>query len=579
MSILGNGIIDPGQYLHKAARHLLKSSSDVGAAYKFAFVDRLHRISVSRMTIFASLVGGIGLFLLGMSMMTDGLKVAAGPTLKSILGSWTSSAPRGLLAGVFITAIVQSSSATTVAVIGFVNAGILNLTQAVWVVFGANFGTTTTGWMVALLGLKVSMTALGLPMVGAGMLLRLIAGERVRLAGLGGAFAGFGAFFMGIGILQDAFTGLAPSITDLALDHRSITGLLGFVLIGVILTLTTQSSSAAIAITLSAVMTGAVGLYPGAAIIIGANVGTTSTAIFAALGGTAAARRTALSHVAFSLLAATAAFLALPIYLWMSGNALSLIGLAPDDATRLAAFHTLLNLFGVVLIWPFAPFLVKMLSRLFASSDDEIARPRHLDANVTGMPDLATSGLYLETRRAMRHCMAFAQDQLEDGPMRGAEKRRMPILALMTEIRGFVDKATAHTLSEYPGRALPELVRALQHGEELLELHPGDAGTAGSDAARTKLAGAVHDCLQLPPEGEDSKEALIAYEHAAEEAYDSFKDELLGMLASGAAAVSDVDRALAWAQTLKRIGYVARRARRRLIRAAALTGAHLQKAD
>src|SRR5690606_28152459 len=131
-----------------------------------------------------ALLGGIGLFLLGMNLMTDGLNLAAGRALKSILGSWTRSAQRGLLAGMLVTAIVQSSSATIVAVIGFVNAGLLSLTQAIWVVIGANVGTTTIGWIVALVGVRVSMTALGLPLVGIGMLINLFFSNMVRVAGI-----------------------------------------------------------------------------------------------------------------------------------------------------------------------------------------------------------------------------------------------------------------------------------------------------------------------------------------------------------------------------------------------------------
>src|SRR5690606_32995084 len=124
----------------------------------------------------ASLLGGIGLFLLGMQMMTEGLKLAAGNALRSILKSWTGTNLRGLLAGVLITALVQSSSAVTVASVGFVNAGLLTLSQAVWVIFGANVGTTTTGWLVALVGIKVDVGVLALPLLGIGMLLRLAAG-------------------------------------------------------------------------------------------------------------------------------------------------------------------------------------------------------------------------------------------------------------------------------------------------------------------------------------------------------------------------------------------------------------------
>lgn len=525
----------------------------------------------------AALLGGIGLFLLGMAMMTDGLKIAAGPALKSILGTWTSSASRGLAAGVLVTAVAQSSSATTVAVIGFVNAGLLTLSQAIWVVFGANVGTTTTGWLVALIGIRIDIGALGMPLVGAGMLLHL-AGERMRLAGLGRAAAGFGAFFMGIGILQEAFAGLAPALASFPLEGGGVLRLLGFVALGVGLTLVTQSSSAAVAITITASAGGVAGLLPAAAVIIGANIGTTSTAIFAAIGATPAARRTAMSHVVFSLLAATAAFLLMPVLLEASGVVLRLIGLSDAAPNRLAAFHTLLNVLGVILMWPLAPYLVRLLSRLFATREEEIARPRHLDANVAGLPELAASGLYLETRRALDLCLEFARDRLEVGPARAAAVRRTNIRALMEEIRRFIDRLTAQPLSEAVGKAVPELVRALQHGEELLELSPGAAGEAGTDAARAALADAVLACVTLPEEGSDSAEALQAYEKVAEAAYDTFKDELLAELARGGTPVEAVDRALAWAQTLKRMGYVARRARRRLIRAGELTGAVHQQA-
>ena len=520
----------------------------------------------------AILLGGIGLFLLGMTMMTDGLKIAAGPALKSILGSWTRSAWRGLAAGVLITAVVQSSAVTTVAVIGFVNAGLLTLSQAIWVVFGANVGTTTTGWLVALIGIRIDMTALGLPLVGAGMLVHLFSGGMERLGGLGRAVAGFGAFFMGIGVLQDAFVGLAPTLAAVPLDGSGVVSLLGFVLLGVVLTLATQSSSAAVAITITASAGGVAGVMPAAAVIVGANIGTTSTAIFAAIGATPAARRTAMSHVAFSLLAATAAFPLMPVLLEASGLMLRLMGLADTAPNRLAAFHTLLNVLGVVLVWPLAPYLVRFLSRLFATREEEIARPRYIDATVAGLPELAASGLYLETRRALDLCLEFARDRLEGGPARAAAVRRTNIRALMAEIRRFVDRLTVQPLSEPVGRAVPELVRALQHGEELLELNPGAAGEAGSSTARAALLDAVLDCATLPQEGSDSAEALQAAEREAESAYDAFKNGLLAELARGGTHVEAVDRALAWAQTLKRMGYVARRARRRLIQAGELAG-------
>lgn len=519
----------------------------------------------------AAFVGGIGLFLLGMSMMTDGLKLAAGPVLKSILGRWTRSAGRGLLAGAFITAIVQSSSATTVALLGFVNAGLLTLSQAVWVVFGAHVGTTTTGWLVALAGVRFSMAGFGLPLIGLGMLLHLFSGERQRLSGLGRALAGFGAFFMGIGILQSAFEDVGISAGDFGVDEDSLAGLLAFVLSGIVITLMTQSASATVAITLTAVAGGTITLEPAAAVIVGANIGMTLPAVLAALGATAAARRAALAHVAFSIVAASSAFLLLPLYLWLCRQGLSLAGLPADAVTTLAAFHTLLNLAGVLLIWPLAPWLLKVLSRLFVSEEEELARPRHLDASIAAVPDLAAWGLYLETRRALDLCMGFARDRLESGPARPAAARRRSIRLLLEQIRRFVDGAMIpQPLPENAAQAVPELVRALQHGEELLVLPPeapGEGAGAAGRPLRAALSASVLACLVLPVDGEDREEDALQARKAAEDAYDAFKGRLLRELAHRHATVEQVDRGLAWAQALKRMAYVASRARLRLLKA------------
>ena len=151
----------------------------------------------------ASLLGGIGLFLLGMRLLTDGLKTAAGRALRGILARSTGTRLRGVLSGALITSVVQSSSAVTVATIGFVNAGILTLLQAVAVIYGSNVGTTATGWIVAIVGIHVNIKALALPAVGAGMLLGLFGrGDRLRAAGQ--ALAGFGVFFLGIDVLRAA---------------------------------------------------------------------------------------------------------------------------------------------------------------------------------------------------------------------------------------------------------------------------------------------------------------------------------------------------------------------------------------
>jgi phosphate:Na+ symporter len=160
--------------------------------------------------LLGALLGGVGLFLLGMRLMTDGLKLSAGPALRHILGQWTLTPAHGLAAGVLVTALVQSSSAVTVATIAFVNAGLLSLAQSIGVIYGANLDTTMTSWLVALVGFRVDLRAVALPLIGIGVALR-IAGSRSRGAGLGDALAGFGLCFLGVEVLQGGFADLGRS--------------------------------------------------------------------------------------------------------------------------------------------------------------------------------------------------------------------------------------------------------------------------------------------------------------------------------------------------------------------------------
>ncbi|MDO9472426.1 MAG: Na/Pi symporter, partial [Caulobacter sp.] len=291
--------------------------------------------------VFAALLGGIGLFLLGMWLMTEGLKLAAGGALQAVLESWTRSAPRGFLAGVLITALLQSSSAVTVATLGFVNAGLLNLAQAVWLIIGANVGTTMTGWLVAMVGVKIDVGALALPLIGLGMLGRLAFRGRSRLFGAGQAIAGFGAFFLGIGVLQDGFGDLLGEIGHLVPTAATGPSLLAALGLGIAVTILTQSSSAAIALTLTAAAGGGIPIEIAAMAVVGTNIGTTSTAVLAAVSATPAARRVASAHVLFNAMAAAAALILLSPLLGLSRWLIA--GAAPsgDAAATLAMFHTL----------------------------------------------------------------------------------------------------------------------------------------------------------------------------------------------------------------------------------------------
>ncbi|MCX7693583.1 MAG: Na/Pi symporter [Tepidimonas taiwanensis] len=348
------------------------------------------------LALLAGLLGGLGLFLLGMELMTDGLRLAAGPALERILAASTRTRWRGLAAGVLVTAVVQSSSAVTVATIGFVNAGLLALGGALWVIFGANVGTTMTGWLVSLLGFGVKIDAWALPLVGLGVALR-VSGATTRRGALGTALAGFGLLFLGIEVLKDSFDGAARQVTLPA--GEGWTAVLAQLLIGLVLTVLMQSSSASLTVALSAVQAGLLTAHGAAAVVIGANIGTTVTAVLAALKATSNARRAATAHVLFNVITGAVALALLPWLVQWLLDAKAALGLPPVPALTVAMFHTTFNVLGVALMWPLADPLTRWLQSRFRTAEEDAARPRHLDATVLTVPVLALDALRRELMR------------------------------------------------------------------------------------------------------------------------------------------------------------------------------------
>lgn len=349
------------------------------------------------LSMLGGLVGGIGLFLLGMKMMTDGLRLAAGKALRHILSEWTKTPLRGLFSGVMITSLVQSSSAVTVATIGFVNAGLLDILQTVYVIYGSNIGTTMTSWLVAMVGFKIKVDALALPMIGIGMALRLF-DSMGRKGAFGEALAGFGLFFLGIDILKETFAASGQAFSLSGLPNEGW-GMLLFVGIGFTLTFLMQSSSAAMVVILSAVAGGLVTIEAAAAAVIGANVGTTSTAALSVIGATPNAKRTAAAHVIFNLITALVAVILLIPMIKLVSEIQVDMGLEDSPAVLLALFHSVFNVMGVLLLWFVTPRMVNYLKRRFRSFEEDEGRPRYLDKTVLAAPDLALNALIRELER------------------------------------------------------------------------------------------------------------------------------------------------------------------------------------
>lgn len=410
------------------------------------------------------LAGGLGLFLLAVNMITDGLRLAAGNALRNILTKATLSPARGIASGIGITAVVQSSSAVTVATIGFVNAGLLTLYQALGVVYGANIGTTTTGWLVALIGFNIKIDAFALPLIGIGMILRLTGGDS-RRAPLGLALAGFGLFFIGIDVLKEAFEGLAASIDLQRFTVDGILGVLLFLLIGFLITVLTQSSSAAIAITLTAATGGIIGPYAAAAMVVGANVGTTSTAVFSVIGATPNAKRVAAAHVIFNVATGVVALLLLPIMFGVVKSGSNFFGLEDIPVVTLALFHTTFNILGVALMWPVTARLTGYLEKQFTSLEEMEARPKFLDKTVSISPSLALSALGLELGRigSVARRMAKAAISTEQGVGRSMRSDRYVIRRLVVALGEFISHLERATMPKDIAAELPKVLRTGQY--------------------------------------------------------------------------------------------------------------------
>ncbi|MBT2298428.1 Na/Pi cotransporter family protein [Pseudomonas fluorescens] len=521
------------------------------------------------------LLGGIGLFLVGMWMMTDGLKIAAGDGLQALLRIATSSALRGIVVGVAITAIVQSSSAVTVATIGFVNAGLLTLAQSIWVIFGTNVGTTMTGWLVATIGVKVDIVAFALPLLGVGMILRLVAGARPRLSGLGQAIAGFGMFFLGIGFLQQGFATTTVPESLVGLGHSPWFGIPVFLVVGMALTLLTQSSSAAIAIVLTASSGADLPLVLAAAAVIGTNVGTTSTAALAAFSATPPAKRVAGAHIAFNVLTGCVAVAFLHPLLALSLLLASMFGATTDGTVALAVFHTLFNCVGIVLIWPISAGLTSWLEKRFVNLEEQIGRPRYLDATLLHIPQLALRSLLVETARIYQithelACIGMSGEGTAPAKMR---EKLAGVLRLGRAVRGFIEEMNKKAMPADVAEAIPDVIRGLLHLEELartsLELAEKKlAPTSRSEEAET-ITMRQH-VLQLiaadeMPQGNMLVSGTIEQTASQTEAlYQTLKASLLRRAGSAQLRVEVMEGHLLQIQLMRRCAQASWKARRRL---------------
>ncbi|RVU38250.1 Na/Pi cotransporter family protein [Hwanghaeella grinnelliae] len=425
------------------------------------------------MEVVLSAAGGLALFLLAMGMMTDGLKVFGGESLKRLLHGWTSSIIRGVLSGALLTAIVQSSSAVTLATIGFVNAGALTMRHALGVIYGANVGTTMTGWIVSLVGIGFKIEPLALPILAVGVATRLLSpGKRGK--GLGDALAGFALFFLGLGILKDALSGMTTDFgTGMFTTPEGFTGLAIAMVVGTAITVLTQSSSAAIAVIITAASQSMVGLDIAAAAVIGANIGTTATALIAVIGAAPSAKRVAVGHVVFNLVTALVAIAILPLLLIGLEAAGDWAGLGNQPAVLLALFHSFFNILGVLLMIPLTGRLADLLDKRFRSSEEDMSRPQHLDDYVLSTPVFAVAALHRELTRLLELTSTLCRHALGNNPQeRKVEAESTAILALCEKIAAFATSIQMEVLPRSVAEGLPHALRVARYLEEAASLAP-----------------------------------------------------------------------------------------------------------
>ncbi len=348
------------------------------------------------------ILGGLGVFLYGLRILSQGLQKVAGTRLRATLAYITQNRFSGVLSGFLITTAIQSSSATTVMIVSFANAGLLTLQQAIGPVMGANIGTTVTGWLVSLLGFKVKISAFALPVIGLGVPLSFFGNEKSKQ--WSEVLVGFGLLFLGLKFLKDGVPDLKHNPEQLAWlqewANHGFASILLFILIGTILTIVVQSSSATMAITLTMAAAGWIGFDVAAAMVLGENLGTTITANLAALGANRTAKRVALSHTFFNVIGV----------LWVTPLIYPFMDLVDwlvpgtpleSPTTHLAAFHSTFNIVNTTLLIGFVRVLHDVVMKILPIRDDEHQegpKLKHLSTSLLETPSLALE----EVRRELQ---------------------------------------------------------------------------------------------------------------------------------------------------------------------------------
>lgn len=514
---------------------------------------RLRAFGFSPTRMAFGIIGGLGLFLYGMLLLSTSLQRVAGPRLRNLLEMLTSNRIVGAAVGTFVTAVIQSSSVTTVMVVGFVNAGLLKLQQAIGVIIGANIGTTVTGQIIAF---KIDMY--GLPLIGIGLAIMMLA--RLRQQRLWGeAIVGFGLLFVGLTLMKETLGILGSSHAMKAFFVRFSTEPILGILAGAIVTGIVQSSSATVGLTMALAAAGLVDLRGAISLVLGENIGTTVTAQIAAIGSNRVARQAAWSHTLFNVLGVT--YMTIILY---AGNWYErLIELSSDDVMRqVANSHTFFNVVNAVLFLPLLPLLKRLVERIVPAKPGEVAlEPRHLERHLLDTPLVAIAQVRNEIVR-----MANLAREAVRVSTRGLTGSNSSCLERARDLEDAIDNfqgAITHYLVELARRPLSEveseqlpvllhtindLERVGDHAENIVELAerkqiqkiriPEDLSEQISLIANEVDVMASYMIQALAKNDHDQAKHVLQLEDRLNKLYFEMKQGFGQRLAGGAAEVS-----------------------------------------
>lgn len=445
---------------------------------------------MEKINLALTVIGGLAIFVYGMGLMSDGLKEIAGEKLKSALGYMTRNRFFAILAGAGVTALIQSSSATSVMTVGFVNAGLLSLQQAIGVIFGANIGTTITGQIVSF-----KLDDIALPAVTAGVIGLMIA-KRVFSRGIWRTVLGFGLLFFGMTIMSTELKELAAEpgfkkffeLFDCSPTngYMPILSVLGAITVGTLCTMLVQSSSATIGITIALANSGVISIWSAIPIVLGDNIGTTITAAFAAIGANANAKRTALAHAMFNIIGTVLVTLSFFAVINIDGiaapaflhavNALTegngLIGENPGRHVAMA--HTLFNVTNVIILTAFIPLIAKFCTAIIkekSTKGDSILEPRFL-----ATPEIAciasVRALSEMLRRATTLTQVAVRSALGESEITRdiLQEREDSIDERQNAIRDYLVGISQHKISSRIATSLPEIMHCVNDAERVSDL-------------------------------------------------------------------------------------------------------------